>query len=174
MILHLIFVVVSANTYIKFIKSVCSLSFMKKIEERIIETLKNPDSARQIKYLSLDLIANGINLGALIELATIHKVENKLGYLAEISAIAAKKAGIDSYRKLNRLVAALGNASRDWEYLEATLPDYAKRIIANSPQSEYNKKWKIYSALRPEDLHDWVKLYGLKQNAPVLSESRTY
>ncbi|MBW2990121.1 hypothetical protein KY348_00275 [Candidatus Woesearchaeota archaeon] len=147
---------------------------MEKIEEIIINTLRNPKSARQIKYLALDLLSNALNINVLADLAKKHNIENRMGYLAEISAIAAKKEGLSSYSKLNKLKNQLSNGKRSWAYLEPTLPEYAKRIIADNPQTKYNRKWKVYSTLKPKEICDWVKLYGLKKNAPSLSRQGAY
>jgi hypothetical protein len=179
---ELIFVVVSKAYFLrKFIKSYSFLLSIKmndknkvSIERKIIDTLRNPTSARQLKYLGLDLIANELNQALLINLARRYGLEHKLGYLVDISASAAKKARISSYTGLTKLSESLKRRELTWEYLENTLPEYAKRIMADAPQSKYNEKWRIYSSLNPEELHDWIQLYGVKKDAKVVSRSRSY
>jgi hypothetical protein len=137
---------------------------MVSSEYALVNAIKNAKSSRAIKYDAIDLVTNIYDPAILAREAVIAGINHKVGYLADVAAQAAEHKGLpEAASKLYSLAEKLyQTAQKGWSFLNDSSPEFAKRILASSPLSELNKKWKIYSTLSPKDLEDWIDLYVTK------------
>jgi hypothetical protein len=133
-------------------------------DEHIINELTNSKDSRQIKYLALDLITGEYDPQILAQLAKQNNIETRLGYLSDVIIQAAENTEIDIQR-IKQLSSLLYNTPQNWLFLDPNLPDFAKTILKESPQTALNSKWKIYSNLTPAEIKDWIDLYISKKYA---------
>jgi hypothetical protein len=133
------------------------------IEERLIRELKKTiSSGDNICYFGMDLIKRKYNPKRLAELAKKDNVlAQRLGYLAEVCAEASKVSNLfDYYKKLSHLHKALENGYSEWCHLHPHLPEWGKRLFMyKDAQAELNKKWRVYTGLRLEEIEDFIDLY---------------
>lgn len=141
-------------------------------EEQITELMENPNPgrsewySRDLKHLTIDLITEPLNENDLVKQINSAGVWQRFGFLCEITAEAAKSRGLsDAASKLSDLAKLVYHSPVEWQYLNPHLPDFAKRIISSSDQTEVNKKWKIYDPTTPQEIAEWVDLYILEENA---------
>lgn len=132
------------------------------IEEEMIKILKNPAERNDLGYLALDLITREYDILRIAGLAKQEGLPGQLGYLSEIIALALEKMGVSGSERLYRLSEILYENSLKWGYLNPNMPDFAKRIFCNGSQPKLNKKWKIWGTITPEEMEDWISLYGGK------------
>ena len=133
-------------------------------EEEIIKVFENTSTARAMQFLALELIRQDLDVDSLAKLARKLTAPNRMGYLAEVSAIAAENAGMPTSKQLYALANALYDQSYSWGYLNPGTPDIAKQIMRSGPQEELNRKWGIYSTLKPSELEEWILLYHLNED----------
>lgn len=132
------------------------------IEQKIIDRLACTKSSREIKHIGLDLLTEQYNPKALARLAKKNGLRQRLGYLADIATEAGQIHGLAT-QKIRDLSTLLYNLPERWEFLNPHLPEFAIDMLKQSPESHYNKKWKIYANLQPVELADWVDLYITKK-----------
>lgn len=131
-------------------------------EESLIDKLKGYvfSEGENICYFGIDLITEEYDPLKLAEIARKNGLAQRLGYLAEVCAQAARDTNIPEQKKLTSLYEALEDSFKDWEHLNPLSPEWGKRIdMHEHNQTELNKKWKIYTTLRPEEIEDWIDLY---------------
>jgi len=129
--------------------------------EEIMAVLKNPSHRGDLRYLTLFLIAGKYDVSGLTALAKQEGVASQLGYLSEVAAIASERRGLCS-KKLYELSRDLYTANGNWQFLDSTIPVFARRIISSGPKTDLNKKWRIWDTLGPDDIGDWISLYHIK------------
>lgn len=132
------------------------------IEQKIIDRFACTKSSREIKHIGLDLLAEEYNPKVLARLAKQNGLQQRLGYLADIAAEAGQIHGLVTQR-IRDLSTLLYSSPERWEFLNLHLPEFAINMLKQSPESYYNKKWKIYANLQPVELADWVDLYITKK-----------
>lgn len=134
-------------------------------EEKVIKIMKDSCSdccsySRNFKYLALDLITAQYNSQLLASRAKEEGIAQRLGYLCDVTARAAKMKAMPALNAAQLAQELLNEAPTNWQYLDPALPDYAKRILAHtSSQTELNKKWQVRSALKPAEIADWIDLH---------------
>ena len=134
-------------------------------EENVIKIIKDASSecegshSRNFKYLALDLITESYDVRRLANMAKEEGVAQRLGYICDVAARAAEISEVPA-SNASQLVQELADVSKTWQYLDPTLPDFAKHILSCSfSKKELNNKWKVYSAFMPIELTDWIDLY---------------
>ncbi|MBW2972993.1 hypothetical protein KY346_01220 [Candidatus Woesearchaeota archaeon] len=147
-------------------------------EENAINLIKNASSdcegshSRNLKYIALDLLTESYNVQHLAARAKEEGIAQRLGYICDVTAKAAQISAIPA-SKASQLAQELYRAPTNWQYLDSTLPDFAKRIIAHSSsQTELNNKWKVYAAFTPTELTDWIDLYITEEYATTPKRQR--
>ena len=140
---------------------------MTQTEYNLVDGVKNSDS-RGYKHLAIDLVTETYDASTLAKEAIKAGVGCKLGYLADIAAQASEK------KRLPEIASKLYNLANElyscatlthWHFLDASLPDFAKRILASAPLGELNKKWKVYAGLDSKEVEDWISLYVTQEYA---------
>jgi len=131
-------------------------------EEEIISVLKNPEESRSLKFLALYLISREYDPLKLTELAKQEGFSQQLGYLADISAEAARNKGFRESEKLYELAELLYSPPVNWAYLDANTPEFAKPLISSRPQTNLNKKWRVWDTLTPEHIEDGISSEGIE------------
>lgn len=118
-------------------------------------------------YAALALMQTDYDPTALARLARDHQQGQRTGYLAEVGAEAAKHMHLPVlHDKLAALCRALEYPFDQWQHLNPTHPDWGKRINMQPHHlTETNRKWRVYSRLRAEELEDFVDLYLTKDYA---------
>lgn len=128
-------------------------------EEQIISVLEEAVSSRQLKFLALDLVMKDLDVVKLARLAEGLSAPNRLGFLAEVGAIASRSKGMRVSDKLYKLAEALYRNDYAWVHLNPNSPKYAKKIISEGEHSPLGEKWKVYDTLEPKHIEDWISLY---------------
>lgn len=125
------------------------------------ELKKSLSKGENLCYFGMDLIKRKYNPKKLAELAKKEGLAQRLGYLAEVCAEASKISNLfDYYNKLNHLYKSLENGYSEWQHLHPRLPGWGKRLnMYEDEQTALNKKWKVYSELRFEEIEDFIDLY---------------
>ena len=143
---------------------------MATIEYNIVNTIKNAKRSREFNHLAIDLITLAYDPATLAIEASRSGINYKLGYLADVTARAARNKGLlEESSKLHSLVKKLHLPDKnEWEFLNPNAPDFAKRILLNSPRDNLNNKWKIYANLTPAEIEDWIDLYVTQEYASTL------
>ena len=131
-------------------------------EEEIMEVLKNPAESRSLKFLALGLIYKDYNIHKIAELAKQERISQQLGYLAEVAAEAARNKGFRESEKLYELAALLYSPPVNWVYLDTNTPKFAKSLISSRPQTNLNKKWRVWDTLTSEHIEDGISSEGIE------------
>lgn len=146
-------------------------------EDEVIALMEKPCASREaiysrdLQYMAIDLITEFFDASGLAEKAKSAKVSQRLGYLCDVTAEAAKSRGLnDAASKLYDLAKRLYYSPAEWQYLDSYLPDFAKRIFISRPSSDIDLKWKIYDTINPEEIAEWIDLYILNENNAIKGE----
>ena len=85
----------------------------------------------------------------------------RLGYLAELCLQTAEVMHLEAEKeKLSTLCSGLEGNYGEWQHLQPGSPEWGKSIDKyEHNQTNSNKKWKIYSPLRVDEIEDFVDLY---------------
>ncbi len=147
-------------------------------EENVIKIIKDASSecegphSRNFKYLALDLITESYDVRRLANMAKEEGVAQRLGYICDVAARAAEISEVPA-SNASQLVQELAGVAKNWQYLDPTLPDFAKQILSHpSSQTELNNAWKLYTALTPIELTDWIDLYITENYATTPKRQR--
>ncbi|MBW2968977.1 hypothetical protein KY314_02575 [Candidatus Woesearchaeota archaeon] len=137
----------------------------EEIEEEIIRIMKNPIKnrySRILLFLAVELINKNINYEKL-ELITLKSgtnVQQRFGYLCEITSKAARETGFnEKANELYRLSERLYKKNFSWNFLNNVLPNFAKKIFISRETPELNAKWKIRDIWTVNDIKDYINLY---------------
>jgi len=146
-------------------------------EEEVIALMEKPSFdcatfySRYLQHMAIDLITESFDESLLAEKAKSAKVAQRLGFLCDVTAEAARSRGLDDATlKLHNLAKRLYHPPAEWQYLDPYLPDFAKRIFSSAPRSEIDSKWKIYDTTNSEDIAEWIDLYILNENVAAKKE----
>ena len=136
-------------------------------EKLLIDRLKIVlSNSENICYFGIDLITENYDPNRLAELAKREGLAQRLGYLAEICARAAEVTHISEKDKLTILYKALEGSFEEWQLLTPKFgwsEDGIRRRMRDGDLDRLRReKWKIYSALEPEEIEDWIDLYVTK------------
>ncbi len=146
-------------------------------EEEVIALMEKPRAdrenwySRDLHYMAIDLITEPFDESLLAEKAKSAKVSQRLGYLCDVTAEAARSRGLnEEASKLRNLAKRIYQPPAEWQYLDPHLPDFAKRIFMSRPRSDIDSKWKIYDTTTPEEIAEWIDLYILNENVAAKGE----
>lgn len=134
-------------------------------ERKLIDYFKRDVfSSENICYFATDLISEDYDPVKLAEYARQEGLGQRLGYLAEVCAQVTEVTHLDEEsNKLKKLYGALESQVGGWKHLSPNGPEWGKRIdMYGDMQTETNKKWRVYSPLRLEEVEDFVDLYVTK------------
>jgi len=140
-----------------------------KLSKREIDLFKNMKHAREILYLGVRLVDEECEYEPekIAEYAIKKGHSSKLGYLAEVSLVAARNVGLEQdLSRLEKLINLLPIVPHSEKY-EFLAPwknrGYDKKVMRKLDMkrstNELNIKWKIYSAVQPSDIEDYIQLY---------------
>lgn len=146
----------------------------KKLRKKEINLLKNATDIRQVQYLGVRLVDEQCEYEPeeITEYAIEKGYASRLGYLAETALEAARKLeaekNMNLTRKLDRLEKLINllypHRSKHYEFLlHFSNNDDFDRVLKklDKDRSTYksNKKWKVYSAIHPPDIEEYIELY---------------
>ncbi len=139
---------------------------MNKEERFVAEITKS--TGTNPKYYAICLLRDNYDANRLIAVAEKqgNATMQRLGYIAEAAQQAADMQGFP-VNGLQNIADALYRPQTfdEWRYIKDDLPDWAKQFIAAQPQTELNKKWKVFSSTPVEDIANWIQMYLIpKQN----------
>jgi hypothetical protein len=143
--------------------------FVMGVEEKLVRDLEKflrgeyREMGNNLCYFAMDLFIEEYDPQKLADVARARDddLAQRLGYLAEVCAMTAEMMHLDGEReKLGELYRGLAGDYGRWLHLETHGVEWGKRIdILEHNQTLTNRKWKIYSPLRSDEIEDFVDLY---------------
>ena len=136
-------------------------------EDEFVQSLKDPQG-ENMKYFAIDLLEGKYDVGRLMQAAQRYEAIQQIGYVADVTRAAALQKGMNVQGLIELVHACNTTIQGDapWCHLSQDLPRWAQELIAEGPQTEFNKTWRVYARLGPSDIADWIDLYVLKPHAP--------
>ena len=129
-------------------------------EDKLLADYRSSKDSQDVKYFTIEFITTPFSPYTIAEKARKSGVAQQLGYLAEVSALAARERGLLSEaERLEMLREELVGEYKEWRFLTPKPSDIVRGFLLSLNQTELNKKWKVYSTLTAPELSDWVDTY---------------